>query len=258
MDDGMMPEALDALMPPRPTAPTLSEVLHRPDIWRGASFARVVAEPSGHLALDAHLPGGGWPVGALTELLLETEGIGELMLVLPWIGRLTQAGGRAALIDPPYLPFAPALAQAGVVLPRLLVIRPATHDGGLWALEQALRNGACGAVVGWHGFDSQRRVPADLSTRSAHNDLGVAELRRLQLAAETGRTTALLFRPAAAAAQPSTASLRLRLSAGRGGDLQIDLLKARGGRPAQLQIAVDRVADHLADYRAHHRSNWAA
>lgn len=244
MDDGLIPEALVPLV--RPAAPTLDQVLMRADVWRGAGFARVAAEPSGHAALDAHLPGGGWPVGALTELLLETEGIGEMQLVLPWIGRLTRAGGRAALIDPPYLPFAPALAEAGVVLPRLLVVRPGTGDGGLWALEQALRNGACGAVIGWHGFEGPHRVAADRSACPALRELGGAELRRLQLAAETGRTTALLFRPAPAAVQPSTAALRLRLSAGHGGDLQIDLLKARGGRPVRLQLSIGHIADRAA------------
>jgi hypothetical protein len=223
--------------PARPQAPTLAEVLMRPDVWRGASFARVLAEPSGYPALDALLPGGGWPVSALTELLLDSEGIGELRLILPWLARLTQAGGRVALIDPPYLPFAQALQQAGLYLPRTLVVRPQPGDGGLWALEQTLRNGACGAVVGWHGFAAGGDRPGHDGRLPAGGDLGIAELRRLQLAAEAGRTTALLFRPQAAALQPSTAALRLRLSAGRAGQLQIDLLKARGGRPAMLELA---------------------
>jgi hypothetical protein len=236
MDDGPMPA--DTIAPSiRPAPPTLADVLMRPDVWRGATFARVVAEPSGHPTLDAHLPGGGWPVGALTELLLETEGIGELGLVMPWLGRLTRAGGRVALIDPPHLPFAPALAEAGLVLPRTLVVRPQSAEGGLWALEQTLRNGSCGAVIGWHGFAGEGRAIEARGTVLSRSDLGIAELKRLQLAAESGRTTALLFRPATVATQPSTAALRMKLSAGRNGQLQIDLMKARGGRPAVLQLA---------------------
>jgi hypothetical protein len=198
-------------------APTLGEVLARPDVWRGSSFARVTAEPSGHAELDRRLPGGGWPVGALTELFPEAQGIGEMQLVLPWIARLTQAGGRVAMVDPPHLPFAPALAQAGVVLSRLLLVRPQSEDGGLWATEQILRAGPCGAVLAWPGR------------------LGQVELKRFQLAAEAGKTTALMFREPAAAAEFSPAALRLKLAA-RPGGLQIDIFKCRGGTPAAVDL----------------------
>jgi protein ImuA len=43
---------------------------------------------SGHAALDAQLPGGGWPVGALTELLLPHPGVGELRLLAPALAAL--------------------------------------------------------------------------------------------------------------------------------------------------------------------------
>lgn len=199
-------------------APTLKEVLARPDIWRGADFARVTAEPTGFAELDRRLPGGGWPVGALTELFPQEQGIGELQLVLPWAARLTQAGGRLAFVDPPHLPYAPALVQAGVHLPRTLLVRPQSVSGGLWAIEQILRAGACGAALIWPGA------------------LGQTELRRLQLAAETGKTTALLFREMRAASEFSPAALRLKLAARAGGGLSIDIFKCRGGHPASVDI----------------------
>lgn len=205
------------------SAPTLSEVLARPDIWRGSSFARITAEPSGHAELDRKLPGGGWPVGALTELFPETQGIGEMQLVLPWIARLTQAGGRVAMVDPPHLPFAPALAQSGVVLSRLLLVRPQSEDGGLWATEQILRAGPCGAVLAWPGR------------------LGQVELKRFQLAAEAGKTTALMFREPSAAAEFSPAALRLKLAA-RPGGLRIDIFKCRGGTPAAVDVLLPALA----------------
>ncbi|GAC1622289.1 MAG: translesion DNA synthesis-associated protein ImuA [Nevskia sp.] len=196
----------------------MKEVLARPDIWRGADFARITAEPSGFVALDRRLPGGGWPVGALTELYPETQGIGEMQLVLPWVARLTQAGGRVAFVDPPHLLYAPALVQAGVYLPRSLLIRPQSEAGGLWATEQVLRAGACGAALIW---------PPTLDQTA---------LRRLQLAAEAGRTTALLFREPQAAAESSPAALRLRLAARAGGGLLVDIFKCRGGAPAVVEL----------------------
>ena len=137
--------------------------------------------------------------------------------MLPWISRLTQAGGRVAMVDPPHLPFAPALVQAGVVLSRLLLVRPQSGDGGLWATEQILRAGPCGAVLAWPGR------------------LGAVELKRFQLAAETGKTTALLFREPRAAAEFSPAALRLKLAA-RPGGLRIDIFKCRGGQPALVDL----------------------
>lgn len=199
-------------------APTLKEVLARPDVWRGADFARITAEPSGFAELDRKLPGGGWPVGALTELYADAQGIGEMQLVLPWVARLTQAGGRVAFVDPPHLPYAPALAQAGVHLRRTVLVRPQSEAGGLWATEQVLRAGACGAALIW---------PPTLDSTA---------LRRLQLAAEAGRTTALLFREPRAATESSPAALRLKLSARVGGGLRIDIFKCRGGTPAVVEL----------------------
>ena len=202
------------------SAPSLQDVLARPDIWRGADFARITAEPTGFVELDRRLPGGGWPVGALTELFVERQGIGEMQLVLPWVARLTQAGGRVAFVDPPHLPYAPALAQAGVHLPRTVLVRPESINGGLWATEQILRAGACGAALIW---------PSALDQTA---------LRRLQLAAETGRTTTLLFREASAAAEFSPAALRLKLTVRDGGGLAIDIFKCRGGNPAKVHLAL--------------------
>ena len=188
---------------------SLETLLQRDDLWRGRSLAE--AAPSGlstgHEGLDALLPGGGWARGALTELLVAREGLGELSLLLPALARLTHQGTWTACIGPPHLPYAPALAAAGLELSRLLVVRPADPEDRLWALEQTLRSEACGAVLGWGD--------ARMTDRA---------LRRLQLAAEAGDCTAFLFRPEAAAGHASPAPFRLRITAGP----QVQLLKCRG------------------------------
>src|SRR5262249_5287116 len=153
--------------------------LERPDVWRGThARAHVRAVGSGFPALDAELPGGGWPAGALTEILPAHEGIGELRLLGPALARIDLP---LALIAPAHLPYAPALAAAGIDPSKLIIVRAASEKDALWAAEQALRSNACGAVLAW-----PRRAK-------------YAELRRLQIAAEGVRAVAFLFRPPEAA-----------------------------------------------------------
>jgi hypothetical protein len=170
--------------------------------------------PSGFAELDAHLPGGGWPNGAVAELMSDAVGIGELGLLLPALSNLTRAGRYIAWIAPPYMPYAPALAQRGLSLERVLLIRTSTLQQTLWATEQALRCPAIGAVLSWPAYIIDRNV------------------RRLQLAAEAGGSVGFLYRPPAAALESSPAALRLRLHVPPDGcsSLIVEIQKSRGGR----------------------------
>lgn len=186
----------------------LDDLLQRSDIWRGGAHAATDhVLPTGHAALDAAI--GGWPRGALTELLTDSQGIGEVSLLLPVLAALSRKRW-VVFIAPPHIPYAPALAAAGIDLARFLWLRPGNEADALWAMEQSLRSGVCGAVLGW---------PARADHRA---------LRRLQLAAETGNALAVLYRPRRAAADASPAALRLELTSATGG-LRIQALKRRGG-----------------------------
>ncbi|MCX7891789.1 MAG: translesion DNA synthesis-associated protein ImuA [Burkholderiales bacterium] len=205
----MQPEAFDA-------------ILARHDVWRGDGLAQAArpAVPTGFAALDAALPGGGWPTAALSECLPAHEGIGELRLFGPALARLARERRLLAWIAPPHLPYAPALAAAGIDLERVLVVKTRTPQETLWATEQALRANACGAVLAW----PPERVK-------------YAELRRLQLAAEGRGAVAVLFRTPPAAAESSPAALRLALETAPGA-LAVRVLKRRGGplgRPLLLE-----------------------
>ena len=129
---------------------TLDTLLAARTLWHAGRGAALPAdgEPTGHAALDALLPQGGWPRRALTELLLPADGVGELSLLLPTLARLTTAGGLVVLVAPPWIPYAPAWQDAGVDLAGLQVVQASPRDG-LWAFEQCLRSGACAAVLGW-------------------------------------------------------------------------------------------------------------
>jgi hypothetical protein len=211
---GVSPATLDHLGRPD----RLGRLLEHPAIWRGRSVARVDALPTGFAALDQALPGGGWPRAGLIELLIAHIGVGELNLLLPALAALTQrASARwCAWISPPFEPFAPALVAHGVALERVFVTR---GDSPLWAFEQALGSGACEAVLGW-------------ADRKA---LRARDVRRLQLAAEKGRTLGVLFRPAQAANESSSAMLRMAVEPTEQG-VRGRLLKSRGGQRGSIEL----------------------
>ncbi|MBP5997436.1 MAG: translesion DNA synthesis-associated protein ImuA [Azonexus sp.] len=196
---------------PLPVA--LAEVLARGDVWCGDTLPGLTEAgiPSGHAELDAELPGGGWPRGNLTEILVDRSGLGELSLLLPALAQLSAAGGWLALVAPPWLPHAPAWAAAGVAPERLVVVRAGRQAA--WCVEQLLASGGFAAVLAW--------PPAGLDART---------LRRLQLAAAGRPVFACLWRSTAAAGSPSPAPLRIALAAGEGG-LSLRIVKRRG-RPA--------------------------
>ncbi|MFC5428643.1 translesion DNA synthesis-associated protein ImuA [Paraburkholderia denitrificans] len=205
-------------------------------IWQGDQLAHASERtvPSGHAALDAFLPGAGWPAGSLTELLVEQGGIGEMRLVAPALRSLTATAGRhVLLVAPPWQPYACALKAWGLALDRVVWVRAGENDAP-WVAEQALRQGGIGAVLLW-----QARVRADA-------------VRRLQVAAQDSHALAFLIRPVAARSQSSPAPLRMacmpvpppadaginrrqwmQLSA-----VSVDIFKRRGPPPAQPLIVM--------------------
>jgi protein ImuA len=203
-------------------AVALEEVLARPDIWCGNRFSGAVIPvvPSGFAALDVELPGGGWPRGALTEILLEGAGLGECSLLLPALIRIQREGRWGLLVAPPHKVHGPAWSAAGVDLAHLAVVAPSRQRDALWATEQALSSGALGMVLCWAPYaDAQ-------------------QLRRLQVAATKGNTLMFLFRPAPAGQSSSAASLRLVLHPGSLGTLDIEILKRRGA-PFSRTLSLD-------------------
>lgn len=202
----------------------LQQVLSNPAIWRARALAQEQQRrtdksiASGHALLDASLPDGGWPLGALTELLVDATGVGELSLLLPALRRVCAQSRGIALLGPPWLPQARSWQDAGLPLERLLLIE-ATGADLLWSAEQVLRSGECGAVLLWG--------------QAAGRALDQRALQRLQLAAGSGNALCFLYRSCAAAANPSPAPLRLKLDSGNG-ELRIHCLKQRGALHARV------------------------
>ncbi|HWM27687.1 MAG TPA: translesion DNA synthesis-associated protein ImuA [Woeseiaceae bacterium] len=232
------------MLNPADVSDALESLLQNPRVWRGIRHAdrhegHPATHPTGYARLDRHLPGGGWPRHALTEILLEHYGTGELELLMPALARLCNAddsglqdsddreareAGWIAWIAPPFQPYPPALLQWGINLQHVLIVHPGESLEALWAAEQALSCGNCAAVLLWSDV---------LDNKTS---------RRLQLAAEKGRSWAIAFRPLKALTQSSAAALRIELSAGEQGT-DVRILKSRGGRPVNVSGVIRNDTD---------------
>jgi len=187
-----------------------SPVPDLPHVWRGRDLAQAQERTvsTGHAALDAHLPGSGWPLGSLVEVLQEEAQQHVWQLLGPGLGAVLADGDPAVLVHPPYQPFGPSLRAQGIAPERLLCVQAERPAARLWAAEQALRCGDVSAVLAW--------VPRARPE----------ELRRLHLCAQAGQKLLVLFRPLAVRDQSSPARLRLLVQGTE--TLAVQVLKRRG------------------------------
>jgi len=210
----------------------LRQLLQEPEIRKaglGENLNQTLS--TGFPELDQALPGG-WPMGVLTELLVDLCGIGELQLLLPALIALhghpadrnvnprPETGKPIIWVAPPYIPYAPALVREGIDVSRLIVVHCHRQNDVLWAMEQALRSGSCAAVLAW-SEESDERL-----------------LRRLQLAVEKGAGWAVLFRPSRFKKQRSPAALRIHLLAASPSRISMDIFKNRGRRPQKIAVRI--------------------
>ncbi|MEO8410200.1 MAG: translesion DNA synthesis-associated protein ImuA [Propionivibrio sp.] len=220
------------------TVLSLNEILTRPDVWcadrlASAGLSAIPTVSSGFAELDAELPGGGWPRGALTEVLADGAGFGECSLLLPALRASSEDARWSLLLAPPHGVDATAWASRGIDLARLAVVAPKRPRDVLWAAAHALASGAVGTLLCWTA-----RIDA-------------AQVRRLQVAAAGSATLAFLFRPRQAQTEASAASLRLALGTGPRGTLAVDLLKRRGPPCARtLYLPVARPLPWREDYES--------
>ncbi len=172
------------------------ELLRHRHIWqasRPGAHVDPLRLPTGYPRLDELF--GGWPGDGLTELLADRHGIGEARILLPALAKLSREQVRwVCWIAPPYIPYAPALAAAGVEVGRVLLIHPKDHRDLLWATEQALKSGLSSAVLCWPSIRLRGR-----------------DVQRLRMAARRGGSAGFVFRGLAEAEAPSAADLRLML-----------------------------------------------
>ena len=227
-----------ASLPPLTSHEPLTDLAH---VWRASELggASLQTAASGYAALDAVLPGGGWPLGAMVELLQPQAGLHEWGLVAPALAALQaavvdQSAARLlVLVGAPHLPFGPALGARQIDMARLLCVQGKGTVGHapslLWATREALQCADVAAVLAW--------LP---DARSAH-------LRRLQIAAHTHHKLLFVFRPLRAQHESSPAPLRLQLegSTQTGGNLLVHVHKRRGpslAAPVLLDTRLERLS----------------
>lgn len=200
-------------------AAALAALDQLPHVWRGRALATPVERtvPTGHAALDAELPAGGWPLGCLIEVLQARATQHVWQLLAPGLAQAARLQpGPVVLVHPPCLPFTPGLRGQGLAHEPLLCVQAEPPAARLWAAEQALRCGDVGAVLAW-----LPRARAE-------------DLRRLHLGAQQHGRLLVVFRGLEAATQASPARLRLVV---QGADrLEVRILKRRG--PPLLQPLV--------------------
>ena len=190
------------------TQPAPPEYLH-PDIWRASQLARSTTRcvDTGFPVLSTQLGGTGWPTSTLIDLLVQQAGIGEMRLLAPALGRV--AHKKVVFLEPPHAPQALGLAGMGIMPQDVIWVKGKTTADALWAAEQVLRSGSCGALLFW--------------VKHVRNE----SLRRLHLAAQAGETLFYVLRPLSAVQDASPAPLRLALRPADGG-IEIDFVKRRG------------------------------
>ena len=203
-----------ALMASSAAAPDAADVAPAlpSHVWRAHQLASFQTSTivTGHAALDRALPGGGWPTGSLTELLVQQHGSGEIHLLQPALKAIARTR-TIALVQPPLPPQTEALYDGEFPVGHLMWLKTRRTADALWAAEQILKNGTVGALLFWQ------------------THLRNASLRRLHLAAQASEIAFWLIRPLAAAQDASPAPLRLTLRPANGGT-HIDIVKRRGPR----------------------------
>jgi len=191
--------------------------------------------PFGITEVDSRLPGGGLALGALHEIAGGGNGaIDGAAAALFAAGIAARTRGKVLwVITRPDL-FAPALAQAGLAPDRVIYVEAGNDKTVLACIEEGLRHGGLGAVVG----EVAR--------------LDMTGSRRLQLCAEESGTIGIALRrwrrqtEAADFGQPTAASTRWRVSVMPSAALPVpgvgrhrwllELIRARAGESGDFEV----------------------
>ncbi len=214
---------------PRPGAIVPIELGVASGVWLATDLGAMpeTCVSTGWEALDAELPGGGWPCNAIVECLSAAPANFEWRLTTPALRTLVTEGKPAIAIGPPRQPNMPGLTHGGIGGSGLVWIKAEKPAERLWMTEQAIRANSAAAVLAWL---PQARPE---------------QIRRLQVLAQGNDSPVFLFRPADALLQPSAAPLRVMVGIGVDWELRVSIPKRRGP-PLEGELRLPSVPGGLA------------
>jgi len=190
--------------------------------WGGGEIA-VLSLGIGEI--DAHLPWGGLPAGALHEIVAaDTGAAGAASAFCAHLAALAGNGPvlwcESACVLDAGVPHPPGLRRFGLEPERLIAARTDSDARTLRAMEDGLRCSTLAAAVG---------VLAAVS---------LTESRRLQRAARESGVTALTLRPPGVGAVPNAATTRWRIAAMPGATpgWRLEMFRCRGGPPGDWTV----------------------
>lgn len=155
--------------------------------------------PTGITALDELLPGGGWPINGVVEIMVPDENANGIALLLPTLAQFSWQDRWLALVAPPYLARMRVFTHSGMQAAQVMQVNPHPGRSGLWTVESMLRSGQCRMILAWPGCDTELMD------------------KRLQKAATLGRTLAVLFRVEGQTRTTSQVDVRLKLAVNEAG-----------------------------------------
>jgi len=181
-------------------------------LWRGNELGRAVMSvcTSGWASLDAELPGGGWPLGSVSEVLAAQPSVLEWRLLGPALRRVVADGGQVVVVGPPLPPHLPGLLHEGLDERQLVCVQAELPAERLWVTEQLIKSNSAGAIVAWLPKARQE------------------QLRRLQVCAQACDGPVFLCRPEAARHEASASPLRVHAAVGLDWELHMNVFKRRG------------------------------
>ena len=205
------PPAIAAPVMREPAFPALPPAVEAA-VWRANELGqgRRSVVSSGWASFDAELPGGGWPRGAVTEVLATQPSVLEWRLLSPALRQIVAAGGQVVVIGPARHPHLPGLLHEGLDERQLVWIRAEAPSERMWVTEQLIRSNAAGAIVAWLPQARQE------------------QLRRLQVGALACEGLVFLCRPTSARHEASASPLRVHASVGLDWELKVNVFKRRG------------------------------
>lgn len=235
-------------VPSKPADQTIATLREQLRAIQGDGYQRRESLPFGIAPIDDRLADGGLRLDALHEVAGGVEG-GAPSLADDTCATLFIAGIAARAWGPVLWAvrghdlFAPGLFQAGLAPERVIYAEAASDAEVMAIMEEGLRHRGLGAVVGEVGR------------------AGLAATRRLQLAAEGGRTAALMLKRAGRTAAdplatPSAASTRWRVAAAPSRPLRtpglgrarwrLSLARQRGGESFEQLVEACDATGRLA------------